>query len=109
METMDTLLVFLSGVFVRLALPIAVTLIAVYFLHRLDVRWQSEAGAGPGVEKPECWKVRNCPPAARAACPGFVSPEPCWQAKRQPSGYLAEDCLTCDVLLTAPVPFHAGR
>jgi hypothetical protein len=111
MQTIDTLLVFLTGVFVRLALPVAVTLAAVYFLRRLDLRWQREAGPydQARVEKPECWKVKDCPAAARRACAGFNSPEPCWQAKRLPSGYLADDCLTCEVLLSAPVPLHVGR
>jgi hypothetical protein len=106
MENMNTLLVFLVGVFIRLAIPITITLMAIYFLRRLDVRWQNEAGAGLRVEKPECWKAIHCPPAARAQCPGFQSPEPCWQTKRKLSGYLADDCLTCDVFQGAPLPTH---
>jgi hypothetical protein len=106
MQNIDTLAVFLTGVFVRLAVPVAVTLAAVYLLHRLDRRWQNEAGfeTAVRVQKPECWKINDCPPEARSECPGFRSPEPCWQAKRLPSGYLQEACLTCKVLLDAPAP-----
>jgi hypothetical protein len=107
MENMNTLFVFLTGVFLRLALPITVTLIAVYFLRRLDVRWQNEAGPrGAQVEKPKCWNINNCPPEARRTCAGFNSPEPCWQAKRLSSGYLQDECLTCDVLRGAPIPIQ---
>jgi hypothetical protein len=37
-------------------------------------------------------------------CQAAKSSLPCWQAKRQPNGYLKEDCLACPVFLEAPVP-----
>ena len=106
MENTNVLLVFLTGVFVRIALPAAVTLGIIYFLRRLDLHWQTEAEnqRNAPVEKPRCWDIKNCSPQQRANCVGFTSSEPCWQAHRKPSGYLNDECLTCEVLQGAPVP-----
>jgi hypothetical protein len=108
MDTISTLIVFLAGVFIRLALPVAATLIAIYFLHRLDMRWQKEAESHSDiqVEKPECWEIKNCPPEQRLSCTANSSPQPCWQVRRLQNGYLREDCLTCKVFLGAPAPVH---
>ena len=109
METLTAFLVLLSGLLVRLALPIAVTLLAVYILRRLDAYWQAQAEAEleartAVIEKPQCWKGKHCPPAQRKACPGFNSSKPCWQVFRLPNGYLHEECLACQVFLNAPIP-----
>jgi hypothetical protein len=45
METMTAFLALCFGLLLRLALPIAVTLIAVYLLHKLDAHWQAQAEA----------------------------------------------------------------
>ncbi len=95
----------LIGLLLRLAIPIAATLFVVYILRRLDKRWQAEAELQPvGVEKPECWKVKGCPPEQVENCAAAKSPLPCWQVKRLPNGYLNEDCLSCPVFIEAPVP-----
>jgi hypothetical protein len=106
MENVNALLVFLTGVFVRVALPSALTLLVIYFLRRLDLSWQAEARAQRRLqpEKPACWEIIQCSRTRRAGCPAFVSPEPCWQVHRLPSGYLRDDCLTCEVLRSAPAP-----
>jgi hypothetical protein len=106
MEELNTLLVFITGVLLRVALPSALTLIAIYFLRRLDLRWRNEAGDPRRLqpEKPACWETKNCSRTKRAACAAFGSPEPCWQVHRQASGYLDDACLTCEVLRGAPVP-----
>ncbi len=102
------LLAVLAGFVVRLSIPILVTALAVHFLRKLDAYWQTEATAGPlNVEKPQCWKVQGCSPAKRKGCLGFKSPLPCWQALRQPNGYLTPQCLACRVFLQAPLPAHA--
>lgn len=106
MEGIHPLIVFLAGVFVRLALPIAVTLTVIQLLRRLDVRWQQEAESQVSIPpvKPECWRTLNCPPGQRSRCPAYSSAQPCWQVFRTPNGYLSEGCLTCRVFLSAPAP-----
>ena len=112
MEVINTWLAVLSGLLVRLAIPIFITVLAVSFLRKLDERWQKQAEIETPeakVPKPECWKVRDCPPPARGACPGFLSPLPCWQVYRLPNGYLREECLTCEVFRAAPAPAQAQK
>ena len=105
METMMAFLTLCVGVFVRLALPIVVTLVLVYFLRRLDARWQAEVHLEPTlIQKPECWKIKDCSPEQRKDCTAFSSPMPCWQVFRSPNGYLAEECISCKVFIEAPVP-----
>lgn len=103
-------LAVLIGLLLRLAIPIVLTAAAITFLRRLDANWQSEARYAPlSVEKPQCWKTKNCTTAQRKACPAVKSPIPCWQVFRQPNGYLHEKCLTCDVLARAPLPSYIDR
>ncbi len=107
METINSLLAVISGLLLRLALPIVITLLAVYFLKKLDARWQVEGKTQPAtVKKPECWKVNQCAPSKRKACPGYLSPMPCWQARRLPNGYLRGECLDCQIFRKAPVPIQ---
>ena len=109
MDTLTPLLAVIAGFALRLAIPIAITAIAIYFLRRLDVRWQAEAEDQlllPAVEKPKCWEVHKCPPEKRQACPGYLSEQPCWQTFRKENGYLQERCLGCDVFRKAPIPVH---
>jgi len=95
----------LSGLLLRLAIPIAATLLVIYILRRLDKRWQAEAELEPvPVEKIECWKIKGCPPENVKQCAAAQSPLPCWQYKRLPNGYLRENCLSCPVFVEAPVP-----
>ncbi len=107
MDGLTSLLVFLAGLGLRLAIPLAITALAVYILHKLDEHWQAEAGQLPAVtnmEKPRCWEVRKCTPEMMQNCPSPASPQPCWQVRRQADGPLFVDCLTCEVFRQAPVP-----
>ena len=107
MEWINSVLAILAGLGLRLAIPIAITLLAVYILHKVDVRWQEEAAQMPAplnVEKPHCWEVHNCPAEKRKDCPAIKSAQPCWQLHRQSNGYLSEACLTCQVFRQAPIP-----
>ena len=109
METMIAILTFCFGLLMRLALPIAVTLVAVYLLQKLDSHWQAQAEAeleaqAARIERPECWKIKNCPREQRQACPAFLTTKFCWQVYRLPNGYLLEKCLTCEVFLNTPMP-----
>lgn len=107
METLSTLLAVVTGLLLRLAIPIAITAVGIYFLRRIDKRWQAEAEQQlllPAVEKPKCWEVHGCTPEMRANCSGYQSEQPCWQAFREESGYLKEQCLNCQVFTEAPIP-----
>ena len=107
MDTLMATLAVITGFMLRLAIPIVITAVAVYFLRRLDAHWQAEAETEsllPVVQKPHCWETKNCTPEMRAICPGYSSQAPCWQALRNEKGYLQEKCLGCDVFRNAPVP-----
>ena len=105
METITALLALCTGLLVRLAIPIAITLVLVCFLRKLDARWQAEAQLQPmPLQKPECWKIKDCPLEQQKNCIARTSSLPCWQVFRTPNGYLREECLTCKVFHDAPVP-----
>lgn len=105
MEITPSLLALIAGLLVRLAIPIALTALLIFFLRKLDARWQKEAQTPELViQKPECWKIKGCPPERVANCTGARSPLPCWQAFRLPNGYLREECLSCKVFTEAPAP-----
>lgn len=107
MEIITAVLAVITGIALRLAIPIGITAIAIYFLRHLDNRWQAEAEEQlllPVVEKAKCWEVNGCTAEMRASCDGYQSELPCWQAFRTKNGYLQERCLACDVFQKAPVP-----
>jgi len=105
MDTIVSIFAFLAGLFIRLAIPLMVTVVVIFFLRKLDARWQAEAQLQTvKVAKPECWKIKNCPPGQIKFCKASTSSLPCWQVYRQPNGYLREDCLTCEVFIDAPIP-----
>ena len=105
MENFSTFLYLLVGLLLRLAIPIAATLLVIFILRKLDKRWQAEAELQPiTIEKSECWKIKGCTPEEIKNCQAAKSPLPCWQVKRQPNGYLSEQCLNCPVFIEAPIP-----
>ncbi len=105
MNDLYSLLAVLTGIAIRLAIPVLITALAVYLLRRLDEQWQSEGKSMPAkIVKPACWEILGCPPARQKNCPGHLSAWPCWQARRLANGYLREECLSCKVFLKAPVP-----
>ena len=103
METITSLLAVLTGLLLRLAIPIAGTIVLVYFLRKLDAHWQAEAKQ-PTMQKAECWKSKDCSSEQRKNCVAASSPLPCWQCLRQPNGYLQEKCISCNVFAKAPIP-----
>lgn len=110
METLSMLLTLLIGLVLRLALPIALTIFAIYSLRKLDARWQAEAGQQPPkimIEKPKCWEMKECPAKQRQACAVFTSSEPCWQIWRTHNGYLRAECLACQVFTRASIPVRS--
>jgi hypothetical protein len=99
-------------VLLRVALPIAVTVIFILVFKRLDERWKREADLGDGklaqVGNVGCWEINKCPAAQRAKCEAYNSPDkPCWQVFRDKNGRLQERCIGCDIFRHAPVPLTA--
>jgi hypothetical protein len=101
-----------AGVFLRLAVPVGITMLLVLWLRWLDTRWQKEAEqyhhemAGPrqtGLPIP-CWSILGCSEAKREKCPAYQDQEqPCWQVFRGADGQLKQACLGCEVFREAPV------
>ena len=105
METLASLLVILAGLLLRFAIPILGTILVIYVLRKLDAHWQAEAEQIPvPIEKVECWKIKGCSEEQHKNCPAAVSILPCWQTHRRPNGYLQEKCISCEVLINAPIP-----
>jgi len=104
METIIELIAILTGLIIRLAIPIAVTMVMIYILSRLATHWQKEAQEPVFAEKPKCWVINHCTPERVRQCTGAQSSLPCWQARRLPNGYLREECLSCAVFHNAPIP-----
>ncbi len=108
---MNNLLAILIGLSLRIVVPVAVTVLIVYLLHKLDERWQMEAMQQPQVDittQLECWKIENCPPEQYKECPAYITHQPCWQVHRLHNGYMREECMTCIVFRSAPVPAHTS-
>lgn len=105
MDTLISILYILAGLLLRLAVPIAGTILVIFILRTLDERWQTEAELQPNpVDKPQCWKVKGCTPEQVRDCSASTSSLPCWQVYRLPNGYLNEECLSCPVFIEAPAP-----
>jgi hypothetical protein len=106
---MNTFLLFLLGTLLRIGIPVAVTILVIALLRRLDKRWQKETLSLPVAAsggKP-CWEVKNCPAEKRAKCQAAAQDGvPCWQVFRSRNGALREDCLGCDVFQQAPAPVN---
>lgn len=93
----------LFGILVRLAIPVGATMLFVWFLRRLDTRWQKEAlhqtisvrGLTIPIAQIRCWEVHDCSPERRATCLAYLNTQiPCWEAHRH-NGELQEACRGC--------------
>ena len=105
MENLISLLVLIAGLLIRLAIPIVLTAVLIFFLRKLDTHWQAEAELPQTVvQTTECWKIKGCTAEQRRICVAYQAAIPCWQAKRLPNGYLREECLSCEVFTEAPMP-----
>jgi hypothetical protein len=106
---MNEFFAIFTGLLIRVGIPILFTGGLVYILNRLDAGWQRDEvlhrqGKKPQAGQKLCWEKKNCPAAQRATCPALESDQPCWQAFRQSNGYMAQECLACEVFRMAPVP-----
>lgn len=113
MEWLNVVGTVILGVALRIALPVAGTVLIVLWLRWLDARWQEEAeghvAAGtallPKVMRLPCWEINQCSPERRSNCPAYQNGNvPCWQLFRSPEGQLKEECLGCEVFRRAPLP-----
>jgi hypothetical protein len=91
------------GILVRLAVPVGATAFLVWFLRRLDARWQEEAmqqaanvgGIPVPISQLHCWDVHDCSPEKRATCPAYLNSNiSCWEAHRR-NGQLQQACQGC--------------
>ena len=104
METLHPVLVILIGLVLRLAVPVALTVLIVYALEKLDARWQAEAREEKkalAVDQMPCLKNEELS-IEQMNMRLAMNDQPCWQAQRSQSGYLNEACLDCEVFLSAP-------
>ena len=109
MEWLPTTFAMILGILLRIAVPIIVTILFVFFLKKLDERWKLESDIGTGqlvrAGNVGCWDVHNCPAEKRASCKAYQNQDtPCWQVFRAENGNLQERCIGCDVFRHAPVP-----
>ena len=103
---MNTLLVFVLGVLLRLAVPILLTVLVVFVLHKLDARWQAEAELEHSAlikDEMPCWKEQGLS-MDEIRFRASKSEKPCWQLHRLSNGHLREACLDCEVFVSAPIP-----
>lgn len=102
MENIQSTIVVLLGFLLRLAIPIAITILLVVLLRHFDKRWQvsaeTKAFAGLKPRNPGCWDVKHCSAEQRATCHAYAHPDtPCWQIKRNSQGLLQQECLVCKI------------
>lgn len=103
MNDTSAALAVLTGLALRLLIPILITVVIVFVLTRLDRRWQSEGTtAASRVQKPACWETKHCSTDRRKVCAGYRAEGPCWQAFRLSNGYLDQKCLGCPVFAAMP-------
>lgn len=103
---MTTLQVLVTGVLLRLIVPLVITILVVIVLRKLDARWQAEAENERATlvkDKRPCWKEQGFS-MDEIRLRAEKDNQPCWQTHRLSSGYLREACLDCEVFLSAPVP-----
>lgn len=109
---MNEILAIVIGLLLRLAIPILLTVLLVAFLRRLDVSWREEAQRNQGKYElaegqKSCYEMKGCSVEEMSSCEAVRASMPCWQAKREANGYMAEECLNCQVFRKAPVPVAA--
>ena len=109
MADLNTYLAIGLGLVIRIGLPIAITGLVIFFLRKLDNRWQAEAKACLQIQTEAgttpCWEVKKCETEQMKTCPVVQQNESlCWQLYRTEQGALKDICLGCDVFRQAPLP-----
>ena len=115
-----------AGLFLlRLGVPLAITAAVVWWLRRLDARWQAQAEtesrrvlelkaepvavAATQPARP-CWEERHCAESVREHCPAYFQPAvPCWLARRAADGHLPAACADCARFTPVSAPVAARQ
>jgi hypothetical protein len=111
----ESFVAMLAGLFLRIGLPILVTALLAWILHRLDERWQQEIKQEQqmgfrevAIQRERCWQIKRCSPERRNECIAFLEPAiHCWEHFRNGRRELRESCLDCEVFRNVPVPLAA--
>jgi hypothetical protein len=101
MESFLGIFMIVGWFLLRFGLPIGVTFLICWVLHKLDSHWQKEGGEslepvniGKLTTLLTCWIVHDCPEKQRKQCLAYQSPDiPCWQHFRSPDGNLRNRCV----------------
>jgi hypothetical protein len=99
METIFSFFVLLTGIFIRLLIPFAITGLVVLVLRKLDAHWQAEAMQESDLLRGDeilCWREQGLS-ISEIKLRASLSGKPCWQIHLSSNGYLREVCLDCDV------------
>jgi hypothetical protein len=107
MDTISSFLTVFMGLALRLGLPVALTVLVIILLRRLDVHWQQESLRKTPAPSGNihCWELQKCSEEKRATCSAISHPGiPCWQLFRSQEGFLREECIGCQVFRKAPAP-----
>jgi hypothetical protein len=112
MDWLTTTLAMILGLLLRVAIPIAATILLIIVLKWVDERWKREADLeGKEVFQARnigCWEIKNCSAEQIAKCRAYANPDmPCWQIFREKNGRLQERCKDCDVFRHSPIPAAA--
>jgi hypothetical protein len=112
MDEFTQALIIIGLFLLRLGVPIAITAAVAYLFHRLDLRWERQAGTQPmldaahqlaaAADRP-CWEEKGCAKEQMAKCPACKFTDiPCWLARLKVEGRLPAGCANCGRF--APVP-----
>ncbi len=109
MEGFEAIATILLGILLRLGIPVALTVLVIWVLRKLDDSWRKEAEdkglISVSAKNPGCWNIHNCPEKQREKCKAYRNPDqPCWQVFRESGGNLNQKCLDCEVFIHAPIP-----
>ncbi|HTP09071.1 MAG TPA: hypothetical protein VMP08_12525 [Anaerolineae bacterium] len=114
MSVQDVTLAVVVGVLVRFAIPVGLTLLAIWLFRKLDQRWKAEAEeqtrlqvATAMANRTPCWEQKQCSPEKMQSCPAYAQKDlPCWQVMRDKNGNLKSACLECSLFRNVPVLVH---
>ena len=111
---MDEFLVtvfLVSGILLRIAIPIGITIGASVLLRRLDKKWRDEADqqnknlpslVNIWLENP-CWETNECEETRRETCDAYQQESlPCWEVF-QNNGHFQKQCKNCSYLEDLPI------
>jgi hypothetical protein len=110
MSAPEVMLTFVVGVLARFAIPIVMTIVAVWVFRKLDQRWKAEAEELTRLQMElvmakytPCWEQKQCSAEKMESCPAHAQTGmPCWQVMRDKQGNLKSTCVGCGVFLNAP-------